>query len=246
MGNMVDSRTASILIVEDEIASLKLLASYLENEGYEVHKASDSDAAERVLRDKHVDVVLLDIRIPGKDGLALTREIRSTSQMGIILVTQKKDDIDKIVGLEMGADDYVTKPYNPRELLVRIRNLLNRLKAASTLDTGQINEHRSATFGDWTLQLGRRTLQCEGGENLQLTEGEFKLLSVLLRNAGSVMNRDQIMNRMERRDWFPTDRTIDVLVARIRKKLGDDRRQPRYIDTARGSGYVFIADVDWH
>lgn len=242
---MPDTKPPSVLIVEDEVASLKLLASYLEAENYEVHTATDSESAEAVLRDKSIDIVLLDIRIPGKDGLTLTRDIRKSSQVGIILVTQKKEDIDKIIGLEMGADDYVTKPYNPRELLVRVKNLLARLNTASIKDTSQINEHEHVSFEDWTLHLGRRTLENRDGDVSQLTEGEFRLLSVLIRNAGSVMNRDQIMNRMERRDWFPTDRSIDVLVARIRKKLGDNRKEPRYIDTARGAGYIFIAKVQW-
>ena len=206
----------------------------------------DSDAAESLLADKAIDVVLLDIRIPGKDGLALTREIRSRSDMGIILVSQKKEDVDKIVGLEMGADDYVTKPYNPRELLVRVKNLLHRLKAGAARESGKMEGSREASFGDWTLNLGRRLLVSKGEEQIQLTEGEFKLLSILLQHAGSVLNRDQIMNRMDRRDWFPTDRTIDVLIARIRKKLGDDRQQPLYINTARGTGYIFVAEVSWH
>ncbi len=242
---MPDSHQPAILIVEDETASLNLLASYFEAENYTVYKAADSDAAEAILSAKVVDVVLLDIRIPGKDGLALTREIRSNSNTGIILVTQRKDDIDKIVGLEMGADDYVTKPYNPRELLVRVKNLLIRLKSASTLDTAVIKDSKEVKFGGWTMQLGRRQLVSDDGQTEQLTEGEFKLLSTLIRNAGSVLNRDQIMNRMDRRDWFPTDRTIDVLIARVRKKLGDDRTHPKYIDTARGTGYIFVAEVTW-
>lgn len=242
---MADVKPPSVLIVEDETASLKLLASYLEAENYEVHTAADSDTAEQVLKDKVVDVVLLDIRIPGKDGLTLTRDIRRSSRVGIILVTQKKDDIDKIVGLEMGADDYITKPYNPRELLVRLRNLLSRLKAAASNESGLLAGAKTARFGDWTLHLGRRTLENQSGSSSQLTEGEFKLLSALLQQPGTVLNRDQIMNRMDRRDWYPTDRTIDVLVARLRKKLNDDRKQPTYIDTARGTGYIFIADIDW-
>ena len=242
---MPEANKPSVLIVEDETASLNLLASYFEAENYTVYKAADSNAAESILSTKVIDIVLLDIKIPGKDGLALTREIRSNSDVGIILVTQRDDDIDKIVGLEMGADDYVTKPYNPRELLVRVKNLLLRLKSASTLDTSSIKEHKEVQFEGWTLQLGRRQLIADNGDPTQLTEGEFKLLSTLIQNAGSVLNRDQIMNRMDRRDWFPTDRTIDVLIARVRKKLGDDRTHPRYIDTARGTGYVFVAEVNW-
>ena len=242
---MPEIKQPSVLIVEDETASLNLLANYFEAENYTVYKATDSHTAEDILSTKVVDVVLLDIKIPGKDGLALTREIRSTSDVGVILVTQRKDDIDKIVGLEMGADDYITKPYNPREFLVRVKNLLLRLKSASTMDTSVIKEHKSVQFDGWTLMLGRRQLIADDGAPVQLTEGEFKLLSTLIQNAGSVLNRDQIMNRMDRRDWFPTDRTIDVLIARVRKKLGDDRTHPRYIDTARGTGYVFVAEVTW-
>lgn len=242
---MPEIKQPAVLIVEDEKASLNLLASYFEAENYTVYKAADSSAAESILSTKVVDVVLLDIKIPGKDGLALTRDIRSNSDVGVILVTQRKDDIDKIVGLEMGADDYVTKPYNPRELLVRVKNLLSRLKSASTLDTHAIRDHKEVKFDGWTLQLGRRQLIADSGETEQLTEGEFKLLSTLVKNAGSVLNRDQIMNRMDRRDWFPTDRTIDVLIARVRKKLGDDRTHPKYIDTARGTGYIFVAEVNW-
>jgi two-component system torCAD operon response regulator TorR len=242
---MPDTKQSSVLIVEDEVASLNLLASYFEAEDYIVYKAANSDAAEAILDTKVIDIVLLDIRIPGKDGLALTREIRSKSEVGIILVTQKKDDIDKIVGLEMGADDYVTKPYNPRELLVRVKNLLYRLKSASTLDTDKVKDFTEVKFDCWTLQLGRRQLISDDGVVAQLTEGEFKLLLTLIKSAGSVLNRDQIMNRMDRRDWFPTDRTIDVLIARVRKKLGDDRTHPKYIDTARGTGYIFVAELTW-
>lgn len=243
--SIAEHKPATVLVVEDEIASLKLLTSYLEAENYEVYSAKNAKEAEQIFADKVVDVVLMDIRLPDKDGLSLTREIRSRSQVGIILVTQKKDDIDKIVGLEMGADDYITKPYNPRELLVRVKNLVVRLRAASVLDTEQSKGSREALFGDWTLQLGRRVLVDQSGTATQLTEGEYKLLFTLMKNAGHVLNRDQIMNRMERRDWFPTDRTIDVLIARLRKKLGDDRNEHRYIDTARGTGYLFVAEIQW-
>lgn len=240
---MADKNSPSILIVEDEIASLNLLASYFEAENYTVHKAQDSESAEAILKEKSIDAVLLDINIPGKDGLALTREIRGNSNMGIILVTQKKDDIDRIVGLELGADDYVTKPYNPRELFVRVKNLVQRVKSSAISGTSAPKASKEIQFDRWTLNLGRRLLTSDTDDSIQLTEGEFKLLYALISNAGIVLSRDQIMNRMERRDWFPTDRTIDVLIARIRKKLGDDRDSPRYINTAHGTGYVFVAEV---
>lgn len=232
-----------LLIVEDELASLNLLASYFEKEGYTVFKAESGEKALSVLEKRPIDVILLDINLPGKDGLSLTRELRAQSKVGIILVTSKKDDVDRIVGLELGADDYVTKPYNPRELIVRVRNLVSRLAERPTTTQLGVGGNQQLAFEDWVLQTGRRLLKSSSGEVVQLTEGEFKLLMALIDNAGSVLSRDALMRRTERRDWLPNDRTIDVLVARIRKKLGDDRDAPKYINTAHGTGYIFVADV---
>ena len=234
---------SSVLIVEDEPASLNLLASYFTAENYIVYKASSSDQAEKLFSEKAIDIILMDIKIPGRTGLELTREFRSRSGVGIILVTQKNDDIDKIVGLELGADDYVTKPYNPRELTVRVRNLLERVKYRSNPGNSNFGDVKTAQFGDWTLFTGKRVLRNKAGDQARLTEGEFQLISTLIQHAGTVLNRDQIMNHMKHRDWFPTDRTIDVMIARIRKKLGDDRTNPKYINTAYGTGYIFVADV---
>lgn len=239
----MSDNTPRILIVEDEIASLNLLASYFEAENYQVHKATNSEEAEKILARNTIDVILLDINLPGKDGLALTREIRSKSDVGIILVTHKNDDIDRIVGLELGADDYVTKPYNTRELFARVKNLMQRVKANPLSGPSGLKASEAVKFDRWTLHMGRRLLTADSGESIQLTEGEFKLLATLINHAGTVLSRDQIMNRMERREWFPTDRTIDVMIARIRKKLGDDREHPKYINTAHGTGYIFIAEV---
>lgn len=233
----------AVLIVEDEPASLNLLASYFTAENYIVYKASSSNQAEKLFSEKAIDIILMDIKIPGRTGLELTREFRSRSGVGIILVTQKNDDIDKIVGLELGADDYVTKPYNPRELTVRVRNLLERVKYRSNPGNSNFGDVKTAQFGDWTLFTGKRVLRNEAGDEARLTEGEFQLISTLMQHAGTVLNRDQIMNHMKHRDWFPTDRTIDVMIARIRKKLGDDRTNPKYINTAHGTGYIFVADV---
>ena len=233
----------SVLIVEDEPASLIMLASYFEAENFLVYKAKNAQEAEAQFDAKSVDVILLDIKIPGKTGLELIRDFRAKSNVGIILVTQKKDPVDKIVGLELGADDYVTKPYNARELLVRVKNLISRIKLGASQQKNNVDDAKLVTFAEWTLHLGRRLLSKAGQEDIQLTEGEYKLLATLIENAGQVLDRDQIMNRMQRRDWFPTDRTIDVLIARLRKKLGDDRLQPRFINTAHGTGYIFVAEV---
>jgi DNA-binding response OmpR family regulator len=240
---MEETKQSAVLIVEDEPASLNLLASYFTAENYIVYKAGSSDQAEKLFSEKVIDVILMDIKIPGRTGLELTREFRSRSGVGIILVTQKDDDIDKIVGLELGADDYVTKPYNPRELTVRVRNLLERVKYRSSVGNNNFADVKTVQFGEWTLHIGKRVLHNNDGHEARLTEGEFQLISTLIQHAGYVLNRDQIMNHMKRRDWFPTDRTIDVMIARIRKKLGDDRTHPKFINTAHGTGYIFVADV---
>ena len=235
---------ATVLIVEDEVASMNLLASYLEKDGYITLKARDGVAATKLLSQKTIDVVLLDINLPGKDGLTLLREIRAKSTLGVILVTSKKDDIDRIVGLELGADDYVTKPYNPRELIVRLRNLVKRIRTHPQDEPGNIcSSNKTIHFSEWTLNTGRRLLIKDDLEKSQLTEGEYKLLSALINRAGEVLSRDTLMNQMGGRDWFPNDRTIDVLVARVRKKLGDTREPTRFISTAHGTGYVFVAEI---
>lgn len=234
---------ARILIVEDEVASLNLLASYFEAEDYVVHKARDADEAEKALAVHDIDVALVDIKLPGKDGLSLTREIRGKSDIGIILVTHKRDEIDRIIGLELGADDYVTKPYNTRELFARVKNLLHRVKANPDSSSGALSNFQTVKFGDWSLDTGRRLLTSNDDTTIKLTEGEYKLLSTLIGQAGETLSRDQIMNAMQRREWYPTDRTIDVMITRLRKKLGDNRDEPRYISTAHGTGYIFVAQV---
>ncbi|MBT3504761.1 MAG: response regulator [Piscirickettsiaceae bacterium] len=233
----------SVLIVEDEPASLNLLASYFMAEDYVVYKASSSDKAEELFEENDIDIILMDIKIPGRSGLELTRDFRSRSNVGIILVSQKGEDIDKIVGLEIGADDYVTKPYNPRELTIRARNLIERVKRRINVEPEVFDMQKTIAFGRWRLHAAKRMLCDEFNSETRLTEGEFQLLSVLIQNKGEALNRDQLMNHMKHRDWYPTDRTIDVMIARVRKKLGDNRSNPKYISTAHGTGYIFIANI---
>ncbi len=240
--NKTGNKTIRLLIVEDELASMELLYSYFDQQPYEVHKAHNCSQARELLTQKTIDIVLLDITLPDGDGLALTREIRSRSNMGIILVTHRSDDIDRIVGLELGADDYVTKPYNIRELMVRVKNLSSRLHQETLNSSHQLGEQ--VHFDCWCFHPGRRLLIHRDGHEQNLTEGEYKLLAALLASPGLVLSRDQLMNKMQRRDWYPTDRTIDVMVARLRKKLNDDKGSPKYISTVHGAGYLFIATID--
>lgn len=235
--------TPRVLIVDDDPLIRDLLHAYLSQEGYEVHCADTAEGAEAFLARHAVDLVLLDIRLPGKDGLTLTRELRVRSEIGIILITGRNDDIDRIVGLECGADDYVIKPLNPRELVSRAKNLVRRVRAAQVAQPAPSASHALKQFADWALDSDRRRLiDPRGGETL-LTHGEFQLLSVFLRNSGHTLTRDQLMDQIRNREWVPNDRSIDVLVGRLRRKLHDDPAEPQLIITIHGTGYLFTASV---
>ena len=230
-----------ILIVEDDFASRSLLYSYFENEGYKVSETDNGNDLLQRVTDEQVDLVLLDINLPGKDGLTLTRELRAHSKAGIILVTSKGDEIDRIVGLELGADDYVTKPFNPRELLVRAKNLLWRVTDQGTETLA--DSHNTFHFEGWALDCNKRLLTGPQQQSDRLPEGEFKLLHALISNPGQVLSRDQLMDAIHDREWTPNDRSVDVMVGRLRKKLLDNPTDPHFILTAHGAGYVFAGDT---
>ncbi|MCZ2721030.1 response regulator [Marinomonas sp. 15G1-11] len=229
---------AKILVVDDSIVTRETLVSYFEQEGYQVTGVETAEAAEAELQQQNFDLILLDIRLPGKDGLTLTRELRTQSEIGIILVTGKQDDIDRIIGLECGADEYVVKPFNPREILARCKNLIRRVKKLRK-NTKASTQPVFRDVGTWQLDNARRVLQQENSEAIQLTEGEFQLLSTFIDNAESPLTRDQLMNRLKNRAWNATDRSIDVLVGRIRRKLAQDPHCPNLIITVHGIGYLY-------
>jgi len=181
--------------------------------------------------------------LPGKDGLTLTRELRSVSSVGIILVTSKGDEIDRIVGLELGADDYVTKPFNPRELLVRAKNLLWRVRDSQSARTNEKSSNQQWLFEGWTLDANKRLLTSPDQVSDRLPEGEYKLLTALLNAPGSILSRDQLMDAIHDREWTPNDRSVDVMVGRLRRKLGDSPSNPHFILTAHGAGYMFAGEV---
>lgn len=228
-----------ILVVEDEPITRKQLVSYLEDEGFKVTSTANGDEVLKLATEKDVILVLLDIKLPGKDGLTLTREIRAQSDMGIILVTSKQEQIDRILGLESGADDYVTKPFDPRELLSRARNLIRRVH----IQQKQRRKNHIRTFEGWLLDLNKRELTAPDGDKKTLSAGEYQLLLAFMEKAGEVMNRDQLMNRIRNREWFPDDRYIDVLVGQLRKKLGERAANAKIIATIHGTGYLFTPEV---
>jgi DNA-binding response OmpR family regulator len=230
----------SVLIVDDDPLIRELLESYLAQEGYQVRCASTAEQAEACLAESPVDLVMLDIRLPGKDGLTLTRELRVRSEVGIILITGRNDEVDRIVGLECGADDYVIKPLNPRELVSRAKNLVRRVRHAQQPAAAPASAQLKR-FAGWMLDSDRRRLIDQDGSEALLTHGEFQLLSVFLRNAGHTLSRDQLMDQIRNREWLPNDRSIDVLVGRLRRKLRDDPAEPQLIITIHGAGYLFTA-----
>jgi len=228
-----------ILVVEDEPITREQLVSYFEEEGFRVTSTGSGDEVLPLVGEHDIILVLLDIKLPGKDGLTLTREIRAESDIGIILVTSKQEQIDRILGLESGADDYVTKPFDPRELLSRARNLIRRVH----IQQKQRKKNHIRTFEGWQLDLNKRELTSPDGEKTTLSAGEYQLLLAFMERAGEVMNRDQLMNRIRNREWFPDDRYIDVLVGQLRKKLGERAANAKIIATIHGTGYLFTPEV---
>ncbi len=228
-----------ILVVEDDATSRVTLSSYFEKEGYRVTEAVDGEQMRSAFSKGDVDLIMLDIRLPGEDGLTLLREVRQQSSVGVIMVTGKSDEVDRIVALEMGADDYVTKPFNPRELLVRAKNLLARINAAQVAK----NDERIKKFSGWSLNMNTRSLESPDGEDVRLTRGEFELLAALVNNPNRVMSRDNLLDYTSNRDWAPNDRTVDVLIGRIRRKIEPDPHVPSMIITVHGVGYVFAGET---
>nr|WP_321458791.1 response regulator [uncultured Vibrio sp.] len=232
---------AQIMVIDDSDVTRETLVSYFEEEGFIVYSAETAEQGEELLAEHDIDIVLLDIRLPGKDGLTLTRELRTGSEIGIILVTGRQDQIDRIIGLECGADEYVTKPFNPREILARSKNLIRRVKKLKALERNSDKEPGGLIeIGPWKMDIHRRWLkQSDKDEPVQLTEAEFQLLNALITNPGRSLSRDELMDRLRNRSWNATDRTIDVLIGRIRRKLKDDSCNPRWLITVHGVGYLY-------
>lgn len=230
-----------ILVVDDEVVTRTMVSCYFEKQGYHVSQASDGKEMHQIMNEQQVDLVMLDINLPGEDGLMLTRQLRSTSDVGIILITARDDSIDRIVGLEMGADDYCTKPLELRELLVRVRNLLWRISKASSKpeieSSAKVNDN-IVTFNGWTFDIERRALN-KGDTAVKLTKAEYEMLVAFTANRNKVMSRERILNLISHRVDAPNDRTIDVLVRRLRNKIEVDPKKPQLFITVHGEGYMF-------
>lgn len=230
----------TLLIVDDDRDIRSLLADYLETHGYTALTAADGKAMWTMLDQHKVDLLVLDLNMPGEDGLTLCRNLRSKSSLPVIMLTARAEPLDRILGLEMGADDYLPKPFEPRELLARIRSVLRR-----THNTSQGSEQTAQRirFGDWVLDLVARHLISPDQRVIALSGSEYKLLNFFLNQANTVLNRDQLLNMTQGRDADPFDRSIDIQISRLRQKLGEDARSPQIIKTVRNGGYVLSVNV---
>ena len=226
------SERPHVLIVDDDREIRGLLAQYLEKHEFRTTTVAEGREMRRVLDRSHVDLLVLDLMLPGEDGLSLCRELRSRSQLPIIMLTARGEDVDRIVGLELGADDYVAKPFNPRELLGRIKAVLRRSAHAPRDPSPE--SVRAFTFGDWRLNTVTRTLTNSEGREQSLSGAEYRLLAVLLGAGNRVLTRAQLTELLRGRDADPFDRSIDVRVSRLRQILGDDARAPQIIKTVYG------------
>ncbi len=230
-----------VLVVDDDAEIRSLLRDYLQKNGYRVTAVADGRAMWAAFDAAKADIVVLDVMMPGDDGLTLCRNLRARSQVPVIMLTARGEETDRIVGLEMGADDYLPKPFNPRELLARIKSILRRTRALP--DNLQPDEARRLLFAGWALDTVTRNLQSPAGVVVALSGTEFRLLRIFLAHPNRVLTRDQLIDLMLSRDATPFDRSIDVQVSRLRHRLNDDAAQPAIIKTVRSQGYVLAAEV---
>jgi two-component system phosphate regulon response regulator OmpR len=236
--------SGKVLIVDDDREVREMLAEYLSTHGYGVAQA-DSGVAMRVELARAVpDVVLLDLALPGEDGLTLARYLREHYDLGIIMVTGAGELVDRIVGLEMGADDYISKPFDPRELRARLKSVLRRTqRGATTASTPTRAEPKRITMGRCLLDLQSHSLIDDNGAEVPLTAMEFDLLRTFAEHPHEVLSRDRLLTLTRNREWEPFDRSIDIRIARLRKKIEDDPGEPRAIRTVRGAGYMFVPNI---
>ena len=233
------SEAAHIVVVDDDAQVRETVAEYLRRGGFAVTEADGGDALRAVMAVRPIDLALLDVNMPGDDGLTLAREIRGAGNAGIIMLTANSDDLDKIIGLEIGADDYVTKPFNPRELLARVKAVLRRAKSGGA---GTATLGREVQMGKCRLNLDARRLYAADGSEVALTAMEYDLLRTFAEHPGRPLSRDRLLDLAHSKEMEPFDRSIDTRITRIRRKIEVDPAKPDCIRTVRGAGYVYNPD----
>ena len=235
------SEPAHVVVVDDDPLIRELVETYLTSEGYRVSKAASGAAMHAVLAADPADLIILDLSMPGEHGFSLIAALRKHSGVGIIIMTASQSEVDEVVGLELGADDYVAKPTDLRQLLARVRSVLRRAKPPG--DTGQAAGGETVAFDGWRLMRAARRLFAPDGAEVSLTTIEFDLLTAFIDSAGRVLNRDQLLDMTHNREWSPYDRSIDNSISRLRHKIEAEPKKPLLIKTVRGVGYVFTAKV---
>ncbi|MDX9861565.1 MAG: response regulator [Rhodospirillales bacterium] len=237
------SGAAHILIVDDDQQIGALLTQFLGSQGFRATAVTDGQAMRRALAEDTVDLVVLDLMLPGEDGLSLLRHLRATTALPVVMLTAMGSEPDRVIGLELGADDYLAKPFSTRELLARIKAVLRRAGAAGETSRAAAEPLKVLRFAGWTLDTGRRRLRSPEGMLVELTGGEYDLLMAFLLHPQRVMNRDELMDLARGRLPGPEDRTIDVQVGHLRRKIEADPKSPELIKTVRGGGYVLAVEV---
>ncbi|ACA84451.1 osmolarity response regulator transcription factor OmpR [Shewanella woodyi] len=232
--------TSKILVVDDDMRLRALLERYLMEQGYQVRSAANAEQMDRLLERENFHLLVLDLMLPGEDGLSICRRLRQNgSPIPIVMLTAKGDEVDRIIGLELGADDYLPKPFNPRELLARIKAVMRR--QTPDVPGAPTQQEEEITFGEFALNLATREMY-HGEEAISLTSGEFAVLKVLVSHPREPLSRDKLMNLARGRDYSALERSIDVQVSRLRRLIERDPANPRYIQTVWGLGYVFVPD----
>lgn len=238
-------KTPQILIVEDELVTRNMLKSIFEGEGHQVFEASNGAEMHAILDAQEINLVIMDINLPGKNGLILAREIRENMKLPLMFLTGRDNEIDKILGLEIGADDYITKPFNPRELTIRARNLLQRTMVNADKHVNKDHtEVESYHFNGWTLDINSHSLISPEGEVNKLPRSEFRALLHFCENPGKIQSREDLLKKMAGRELKPHDRTVDVTIRRIRKHFEDHPNTPEIIVTIHGEGYRFCGNIE--
>ena len=233
-----------VLAIDDDAGMRQLIADYLGEHDLRVTTVATGAAMEKVLAEQAIDVVVLDLRLAGEDGMQLAKKLRETSEVPIIIVSGRKDEADRVMGLELGADDYITKPFGPRELLARVRAVLRRYKTTNELLPARNEKRRAYRFGGWELNLRTRRLTGPGSRRVELSNGEFSLLEAFCSAPQRILSREQLLDLSRLHNAEVYDRSIDVQILRLRRKIEANPSQPEYIKTERGAGYIFDTPVE--
>jgi DNA-binding response OmpR family regulator len=234
--------TEHIVIVDDDELLRSRLAAYLTSEGFRATTADGAAKFRDIMARERVDLALVDLTMPGEDGLSLTRFLRERSEIAVVILTGKGDPVDRAIGLEIGADDYIAKPFNLRELLARVRSVLRRTRTPPGRKNGAVAP--VVRFAGWRLDLAKRTLTSPQGKSVPLTTAEFQLLEAFVTHPNQVLGRDQLLQLVARRRWNPFDRTIDQHISRVRRKIEQDPKRPDLIKSIRGQGYLFAVQIE--